>query len=184
MTEVTHLLHRIRDGDRAALDELLPLVYADLRRIAGSYMRRQQAGHTLQPTAVVHEAFLKLFEKSEPQVADRAHFLALMARVMRQVLVDHARAHAAAKRGGGAIAWETRIDVGDENLTEHVMLLDLHRALEALERDEPPLAQVVEMHYFGGMTAEEASLALGRSVHVVRHELRIARAWLRRELAR
>ena len=185
MTEVTHLLQRIREGDRAALEELMPLVYGDLRRIARAYMRRQQAGHTLQPTAVVHEAFLKLFEKSEPQVADRAHFLALMARVMRQVLVDHARAHVAAKRGGGEkdIAWDTNIAVGDENATEPIKLLDLHRALEALEREEPALAQVVEMHYFGGMTADEAALALGRSVHVVRHELRIARAWLRRELA-
>ena len=186
MADVTHLLHRVRAGDRAALEELMPLVYGELRRIAGSLMRRQHAGHTLQPTAVVHEAFLKLFAQSEPDIADRAHFLALMARVMRQVLVDHARAHGAAKRGSGEkkIAWDTNIEVGDENATEPVKFLDLHRVLERLEREEPTLAQVVEMHYFGGMTAEEASLALDRSVHVVRHELRIARAWLRRELAR
>jgi RNA polymerase sigma factor (TIGR02999 family) len=186
MPEVTRLLHRLRDGDRAALDELMPLVYGELRRIAGSFMRRQQPGHTLQPTALVNEAYLKLFHDAEPDIADRAHFLALMARVMRQVLVDHARAHVAAKRGGGEpkIAWDTNIEVGDENGTEHLKLLDLHRVLEALEREEPALAQVVEMHYFGGMTAEEASLALARSVHVVRHQLRLARAWLRRELSR
>jgi RNA polymerase sigma-70 factor, ECF subfamily len=176
----------MREGDGTALEELMPLVYGELRRIAGSFMRRQQAGHSLQPTALVNEAFLKLFQDTEPHAADRAHFLALMARVMRQVLVDHARAHFAAKRGGReqAIPWDTQIEVGDARATEHVKLLDLHRALEALERDEPALAQVIEMHYFGGMTAEETSLALDRSVHIVRHQLRVARAWLRRELAR
>jgi RNA polymerase sigma factor (TIGR02999 family) len=108
-----------------------------------------------------------------------------MSRVMRQVLVDHARAHVAAKRGGGEerIPWDSNIDVGAGNATEQLRLLDLHRALEALEREEPALAQVLELHYFGGMTAEEAALALGRSVNVIRHQLRVARAWLRRELA-
>jgi RNA polymerase sigma factor (TIGR02999 family) len=104
---------------------------------------------------------------------------------MRQVLVDHARARLAVKRGGGEpdVAWDSRIDIGDGTAAEQIELLDLHRVLEALEREEPALAQVIEMHYFGGMTAEEASLALERSVHIVRHQLRVARAWLRRELA-
>jgi RNA polymerase sigma factor (TIGR02999 family) len=186
MAEVTRLLQRAREGDRGALDELMPLVYGELRRIARSFMRRQQPGHTLQPTALINEAFIKLFQDAEPQLADRAHFLALMSRVMRQVLVDHARAHAAAKRGGGEapVPWDTNIEVPADRGSEQVRLLDLHRALEALARENASLAHVVEMYYFGGMTAEEAAIASARSVHVVRHDLRLARAWLRRELAR
>jgi RNA polymerase sigma-70 factor (ECF subfamily) len=186
MTEVTQLLRRVRDGDRAALEQLMPIVYAELRRIAGAFMRRQPPGHTLQPTALVNEAYLKLFHDAEPQVADRGHLVGLMARAMRQVLVDHARASAAAKRGGGGqkVEWDTNIQVGDETAAEHHQLLDLHRVLEALERNEPALAEVVELHYFAGATAEEASKALGRSVHIVRHQLRLGRAWLRRELSR
>ena len=179
------LLHRVRDGERGALDELMPLVYTELRRIARAFMKRQQPGHTLQPTALVNEAFIKLFQDAQPVFADRAHFLALMSRVMRQVLVDHARARVAAKRGGGArVPWETNIEVRDDETTHQLNLLDLHRALEELERSEPSLGQVVEMHYFGGMTAEEVAEAVDRSVHVVRHDIRLARAWLRRALAR
>jgi RNA polymerase sigma factor (TIGR02999 family) len=186
VTAVTVLLHRVRDGDRAALEELMPLVYAELRRIAGAFMREQPPGHTLQPTALINEAFIKLFHDTHPAVADRVHFMALMSRVMRQVLVDHARAHRAAKRGAGEreVEWDTRIDVGGGTETEQVELLDLHRVLELLEREEPELAQVIEMHYFGGMTAEEVAVALARSAHVIRHRLRIGRAWLQRELAR
>jgi RNA polymerase sigma-70 factor (ECF subfamily) len=184
--DVTRLLQRWREGDASALDELMPLVYGELRRIARSFMRRQPPGHTLQPTALINEAFVKLFQDAHPAIADRAHFLALMSRVMRQVLVDHARAHVAAKRGGGEerIPWDSNIDIGNEHETDQLQLLDLHRALEALERAEPSLARVLEMRYFGGMTAEEAALALGRSVHIVRRQLRFARAWLQRELAR
>jgi RNA polymerase sigma factor (TIGR02999 family) len=183
---VTHLLVRVRGGDREALDELMPLVDGELRRIARSFMRRQPPGHTLQPTALVNEAFIKVFHDAEPQLADRAHFLALMARVMRQILVDHARAQVAAKRGGHAppAPWNTNIEVAAEPGGQQVKLLDLHRALDALGREDELLARVLEMHYFGGMTAEEAALALGRSVHSVRHDIRAARAWLRRELAR
>ena len=184
---VTVLLQRMQAGDAAAVDELLPLVYGELRRIAQRSMRDQRPGHTLQPTALVNEAFIKLFEDTPPPVTDRAHFLALMARVMRQVLVDHVRAANAAKRGGGAatVPWDSRIEVLDEGGTaDHLTLLDLHDALDALAAENPSLAQVVELHYFGGMTAEETAVALGRSVHVVRHDLRFARAWLRRELAR
>ena len=184
--QVTQLLHRIREGERGALDELMSLVDGELRRIARSFMQRQRPGHTLQPTALVNEAFIKLFQGAEPHIADRAHFLALMARVMRQVLVDHARGRGAAKRGGGEarVPWDTNIEVAGDDGAQPLKLLDLHMALEALERGEPSLAQVVEMHYFGGMTADETALAVGRSVYVVQHELRVARAWLRRELAR
>jgi RNA polymerase sigma factor (TIGR02999 family) len=185
MSDVTRLLHRVRAGDQSALDELMPLVYAELRRIARIFMARQRPGHTLQPTALVNEAFLKLFDKAQPEVADRAHFLALMSRVMRQVLVDHARSATADKRGGeDRVPWDTSIEVRtDDGRAEQLRMLDLHRALEALERENREIADVVDMHYFGGMTAEEVALALDRSVHVVRHELRFARAWLRRALA-
>jgi RNA polymerase sigma factor (TIGR02999 family) len=185
-TEVTRLLLRAREGDHDALDQLMPLVYDELRRIARAFMRRQSPGHTLQPTALVNEAFIKLFHDAAPHLADRAHFLALMSRVMRQVLVDHARARGAAKRGGSEvrIPWDTNIEVASEGGTEPIKLLDLHHALERLARDNASLAQVVEMHYFAGMTAEEAAVVIPRSVHAVRHDLRLARAWLRRELAR
>ncbi len=185
MSDVTRLLHRMRQGDHGALEELMPLVYAELRRIAQASMRRQPSARTLQPTALVNEAFVKLFQDAEPPIADRAHFLALMSRVMRQVLIDHVRARRAAKRGGdeSLVPWDTRIEVAAGRGSEQVKFLDLHRALETLAQENAALAQLVEMHYFGGMTAEEAAQATARSVHAVRHDLRLARAWLRRELA-
>lgn len=148
-------------------------------------MRRQHPGHTLQPTALINEAFIKLFDRTQPAIVDRAHLLALMSRVMRQVLIDHARAGTAEKRGGAAarVPWDTHVEIGRNLGAEPLKMLDLHRALDALEGENPKLAEVVEMHYFGGMTAEEVALAEGRSVHVIRHELRFARAWLRRSLA-
>jgi RNA polymerase sigma factor (TIGR02999 family) len=184
-SQIFVLLQRLRDGDRSAVDDLMPLVYGELRQIARALMRRQRPDHTLQPTALVHEAFIKLFEDSRPQLADRAHLLAVMSRVMRQVLVDHARAQGAAKRGGQdeRVAWDTRIDIGGDGEPQALQVLELHDALEALARESPQLAQIVEMHYFGGMTAEESALVVGRSAHAVRHDLRFARAWLRRRLA-
>jgi RNA polymerase sigma factor (TIGR02999 family) len=183
---ITVLLRRMREGDAAAGDELMPLVYRELHRIAQAFMRRQQPGHTLQPTALVNEAFIKFVESDQCALADRAHFLALMSRVMRQVLVDHARAIGAAKRGGGeaAVPWDSRVDIASgDNARELLQLLDLHDALDALAAEDPSLAQVVEMYYFGGMTAEETAVAVNRSAHAVRHDLRLARAWLRRKLA-
>jgi RNA polymerase sigma-70 factor (ECF subfamily) len=181
---ITVLVRRMREGDAAAGDELMPLVYRELHRIAQALMRRQQPGHTLQPTALVNEAFVKFVEGGACALADRAHFLALMSRVMRQVLVDHARAVGAAKRGGGAVVpWDTTIEVPAGDGREQVQLLDLHEALDGLAAENPLLAQVVEMHYFGGMTAEETAVLVNRSAHVVRHDLRLARAWLRRRLA-
>src|SRR5215212_1096947 len=114
-TRVTVLLERVRAGERDALDELMPLVIVDLRRIARAFMRKQRAGHTLQPTALINEAFIRLFGDQSPALADRAHLLALSSRIMRQLLVDHARATATAKRGGGRrVPWDTNIEVLDE----------------------------------------------------------------------
>jgi RNA polymerase sigma factor (TIGR02999 family) len=185
-TQITRLLERMRAGEPEALNELMPLVIGDLRRIARAFIRRQRPGHTLQPTALINEAFIRLFGNEPPALADRAHLLALSSRIMRQVLVDHARAAAAAKRPGGnrRVSWDTHIEVHAADGSRDVNVLDLHTALETLGREHSFMAQVVEMHYFAGMTAEEAAVATKRSVHVVRHELRLARAWLRRELAR
>jgi RNA polymerase sigma factor (TIGR02999 family) len=184
-SRVTVLLERVRKGEQSALDELMPLVFGELRRIAQSFFRRQRPGHTLQPTALVNEAFLKLFEDAQPEFSDRAHFLAVMARAMRQVLVDHARAVGSAKRGGGKpVQWDTNFEVQAESDSRQLKVLEVHSALETLARENGSLAQVIEMRYFGGMTAEESAVAAGRSVHVVRHELRLAHAWMRRELAR
>jgi RNA polymerase sigma-70 factor (ECF subfamily) len=182
---ITVLLHRLRDGDQSVLDELMPLVYGELRRIAGAFMRGQQPCHTLQPTALVNEAFIKLFDGHQPRLLDRAHMLALMSRVMRQVLIDHARTVGAAKRGGGVVlvSWDANMDPEGEGIAQQTRVLALHDALDALARDDADLAAVVEMHYFGGMTAEEIAMVVGRSVHVVRHDLRLARAWLRRDLS-
>jgi RNA polymerase sigma-70 factor (ECF subfamily) len=173
-SQLLTLFAKLRKGDQAALDELMPLVYGELRRIARSFMRRQPPGHTLQPTALINEAFIKLFEGAQPLLADRAHFLALMARLMRQVLVDHARSLGAAKRGGGEerVPWDTNIEVMEDRGGQHLKVLELHGALDALARENKSLADVVEMHYFGGMTAEETALVVARSVHQVRHDLR------------
>ena len=183
--EVTQLLQRLRDGERTALDELMPMMYVELHRAARAFMSRQRSGHTLQPTALVNEAYIRLFGDIQPQLANRSHFMALMSRIMRQVLVDHARSVGAAKRGGAEerVPIDTHVELVDARGSQQLKVLDLHEALDALERENQPLAQVIEMHYFGGMTAEEVAQAVGRSVHVVRHDIRLARAWLRRELA-
>jgi len=180
--EVTGLLHRWRKGDEAALDEAMPLVYNELRRIARAYLRRQPE-HTLQPTALVNEAWLKLFQNAEPEFTDRAHFLAVMSRIMRQVLIDHARAAGAAKRWGGAqrVTWGASAESAGDG-SEQVEVLDLDRAMLGLAREDAALAQIIEMHYFGGMTAEEVAAVIGRTPEAVRHDIRLARAWLRREL--
>ena len=164
----------------------MDVVYAELRRIAKGHLRKERSDHTLQPTALVHEAYLKLFQGADVRFVDRAHFFAVVSRAMRRILVDHARARAAAHRGGDGqrVQWEPGLDVEDGGLGEGLDFLDLDRAIAALAREKQTLAQVIEMRYFGGMTAEETAEVVGRSVHVVRHELRLAHAWLRRELAR
>jgi RNA polymerase sigma factor (TIGR02999 family) len=182
--QITELLRRVRSGDESASDELLPLVYGELHRIAQRHLRKERPGHTLQATALVNEAYLRIFQGSQPQFADRAHFLALASRVMRRVLVDYARRRAAACRQGDEVSLDDRngvVAVDAEFAAFGVM--DLDRAIDALAADHPNIAEAVEMRYFGGMTAEETAEATGRTIHVVQHDLRFAHAWLRRRLA-
>jgi len=178
---ITELLHQMRAGDESARGELMSVVYQTVHRIAESQLRKERPDHTLQPTALVNEAYLKLFGHSEIQFADRAHFFAVVSRAMRRILVDHARARAAARRNEGRVQLDTSIELQAGGGAEPILDLDL--ALEALARERSSLAELIEMRYFGGMTAEETAEVVGRSVHVVRHELRLAHAWLRRELA-
>ena len=183
MTEepsVTVLLQSWRDGDRSALDRLVPMVYANLRRMAAAYLRREPDGQTLQPTALVHEAYIRLIGDSDPDFHNRAHFLGIAARVMRQVLVDRARARNAGKRSGGA-----RVPLDDDigfSGQRGPLVVSLDDALLDLERQDPEKARLLELKYFGGMTAEDTAELLGISVHKVNRQMRLAQAWLRREL--
>ena len=179
-SRVPQLLERLRAGDQSVLDQLTVALYGELRRIAARHLRGERSGHTLQTTALVHEAYLKLCGQPEHQFADRVHFLAVASRVMRQVLIDHARARATQKRGGEGPKLEVEAETG----TAQVELLDLDRALDALADEDESLMRIMEMKYFGGMTAEETAEALGLSVHIVRHDLRFAQAWLRQKLSR
>jgi len=175
--DVTRLLAQVRAGERDALDRLLPLVYDELRQLARRQLRRERGDHTLHPTALVHEAYLKL-AGSGFDAADRAHLLAIAARAMRQVLVDHARRHNAAKRGGG---WQRTTLHDGVRLIEFRAdeLLALDRALEQLDERQ---RRVVEYRFFGGMEEKEIAAALGISESTVRREWVRARAWLYRTL--
>jgi RNA polymerase sigma factor (TIGR02999 family) len=182
-TQIPELLRRVREGDADASRELMPLVYSELRRIAGKYLRRERKDHTLQPTALVNEVYLRMFGNAAPNVADKAHFLAIASQMMRRILVDYARTRSSEKRGGDLHRVDTDgMELGKDD-SDFVPLLELDRAMDALAAENPLLAQAIEMRYFGGLTAEEASEVTGRSVHSVRHDLRFAQAWLRRALA-
>jgi len=174
---ITLLLGRVREGDREALDQLLPLVYGELHRLARSALRRDRGLHTLQPTALLNEAFLRLFGRQLPEFSDRAHFLGVAARVMRQVLVDYARTQGALKRGAGLqVELPANLAAGGPAGS----LVELDQALERLGQEDARLVRLVEMRFFAGMTAEETAEATAESVHVVRHDLRYAQARLRR----
>jgi RNA polymerase sigma factor (TIGR02999 family) len=183
--DVAALFERLRSGDQSALNDLVIALYPELRRIAARKLRAERADHTLQTTALVHEAYLKLIGDVRRRFTDRVHFLAVAARVMRQVLVDYARSRATAKRGGdSALPSPARLQVEGESGVELVELLDLDFALEGLAAEDQQLARLIELRYFGGMSAEDTAEALGLSVHVVRHDLQLAQAWLRRRLDR
>jgi RNA polymerase sigma factor (TIGR02999 family) len=184
MTEdVTGLLAEWRHGDRDALVKLMPVVYAELRRLARRTMARERGDHTLEPTALVHELYLRLADTEDPPWRSRGDFFRLAARLMRQMLVDHARAHGAVKRGGGVV----KVPVGDmipmgPSTVELTDLLALDEALERLAAFDRRKAQVLELRTFGGLTIEETARTLGVSTATVILDARLARAWLNREM--
>jgi len=178
---VTDLLVRWRDGDEGALESLIPLVYAELRSLAHHYLRRERVDHTLQSTALVHEAYVRLVGHPAPALHNRAHFFGVAARLMREILVDHARAQQAAKRGGGASVL-TLEDAVDRAQPEGVDVLKLDDALNELARLDPRQSRIVELRYFTGLSIDETADVLGISAATVSREWTTARAWLHREM--
>ena len=178
---VTALLADWSRGDSSALDQLLPLVYAELRRIAARQLRAERANHTLQPTALVHEVYLRLVDQREVDWQSRAHFLGVAARVMRRILVDHARRHGARKRGDG-IQCMSIDDAMELAAAQDMPVLTLDLALARLEAIDPELAKIVELRAFGGLTIDEAAHVLNVSPSTAKRDWRTAKAWLNREL--
>jgi RNA polymerase sigma-70 factor (ECF subfamily) len=179
--QITMLLQRLQTGDRGAMHDVMPLVYLELKKLARSHLRREMGVVPLQTTALVHEAFLKLAGSRHPAYENRAHFYGIVSRLMRQVLVDTARARTAEKR---LAAQEIALaDIPDWGPQPDRSVLAMDDALQRLEKEDPLKGQLIEMRYFGGMTAEESSAAVGKPVHIVRRELRLAQAWLRKEMA-
>lgn len=185
-SEVTQTFLRWRQGDVGALHALLPLVYEEMRRLAGSYLQKESPGHTLQPTALAHEAYLRLLDQRHVSWQNRAHFMGLAAQAMRRILTDHARRRDAQKRGGGAVHVALgdvdAADRGSEPLGEGVSAVDLDAALDQLARLDPRQAQVVELRFFTGLSIEEAAEVLAVSPATVKRDWTLARAWLHREL--
>jgi RNA polymerase sigma factor (TIGR02999 family) len=183
---VTDLLLAWGAGDRAALDTLLPIVYGELRRQAARALRREGEAHSLQATALVHEAYFRLVEQDRVQWQNRAQFFGVAAQILRRILIDHARARRAAKRGGGAVRLtleELNTPHGGDRGGDALDILALHDALERLGKLDPAQVRLVELRYFAGLTIEETAAALGLSPATVKREWAVARGWLRRELA-
>jgi RNA polymerase sigma-70 factor, ECF subfamily len=177
--EVSRLLAEWAKGDSGALEELTPLVYRELRQLAASYLRRERVGHTLQPTALVHEAYLRLVDQTHPNWQNRSHFYGVAARLMRQILVDHARRKQADKRAGLKVSLEEAVSFGDDRRQE---LIALDNGLNALEKIDSRKCKAVELRYFGGLSMEEVARSLEVSTVTVRRDLRMAEAWLHRQM--
>lgn len=181
--EITLMLMELTDGNHEVVDKIYPHIYDELRRLAGSYLRRERPDHTLQPTALVHEAYMKLIDQTRVKWQNRAHFFGIAAQVMRRILMDHARKHLAGKRGGNAevLPLEEEILVVSQDKSAELLALD--DALEQLERLDPQKAKVVELRYFGGLSIEETAEVLGVSVPTVNRHWRMAKAYLYSELS-
>lgn len=182
--EVTQLLlDWSQEGNRAALDSLTPLVYDELRRLAGAYLRRERTDHTLQSTALVHEAYMKLIDQKNVQWQNRTHFFGVAAQMIRRILVDHARSHHAAKRGAGLaqLSLDDALSVPGQQRDVNLMALD--DALAELEKLDPQQSRVIELRYFAGLSIEETAEVMSISAATVKREWSTARAWLFRELS-
>jgi RNA polymerase sigma factor (TIGR02999 family) len=179
---VTRLLADWGNGDKQALEELLPLIYNELRHLAHNFLYRERPGHTLQTTALVHEAYLKLIDQRDAHWQNRAHFFAIAAQAMRRILIDNARKHAAAKRGGGAEKVSLD-DAAEISLEPDSSLLALDEALHALAELDPEQSRIIELRYFGGLTIEETAEVLKVSPATVKREWTMARAWLYKAIA-
>jgi RNA polymerase sigma-70 factor (ECF subfamily) len=181
--QITQLLLDWSDGDQDALNKLIPLVYQELKRIARYYMRRERAGHTLQTSALVNEAYIRLVDYKKMRWQDRAHFLAVAAQAMRRILVEHARGHTRAKRGGDArkVSLDEAATLADEKAADMVAL---DAALNSLAEFDPRKSQIVELRYFGGLTVEETADVIEASPATVKREWNTAKIWLHREINR
>lgn len=181
--DVTGLLKRHADGDQDALAQLIPLIYGELHRLAGFHLQRERLDHTLQTTALVHEAYLRLVDQKEAQWKNRGHFFAFAAQAMRRVLVDYARRHQALKRGSSLpkMSLDEAIAVSNEN-THHVLMMD--ELLNRLASLDPKESRIVELRFFGGLTVEETAEVMGISPASVKREWSVAKAWLLREIAK
>ena len=177
--EVTLLLAEWAKGNQKALDDLTPLVYRELRHLAASYLRKERQGHTLQPTALVHEAYVRLVDQTNPTWQSRSHFFGVAARLMRQILVDHARRKQAGKRAGIKVPFDEAVSFRRERSRD---LVALDSALTELEKIDPRKCKAVELRYFGGLSMEEIAHTLEVSEITVRRDLRMAEAWLRQEM--
>ncbi len=181
--EITKLLIKLSNGNRDAVDQLLPLIYDELKRLAGNYLRRERSGHTLQPTALVHEAYLKLVDINQVNWQNRAHFMGVAANQMRRILIDYARQHNAEKRGNEfqIVGLDENIDKAAEQSLELVALDD---ALNELAKVDAVKAKIVELRYFGGLTTEETAEVLGVSPITVKRHWRMTKAWLYGQLSK
>jgi RNA polymerase sigma factor (TIGR02999 family) len=180
---ITQLLTKLTNGDREAESVLVPLVYGELKRLARRYMRLERPDHTLQGTALVHEAYLKLIDQRDVTWQNRAHFFGVAAQVMRHILTDHARARLAHKRGGAQQKISLDLALGFSP-QQSKQLLELHEALERLSQLDPRQDRIVELKFFGGLTDEEVAEVLGISVRTAKRDWSVAKAWLYRELSR
>ena len=182
-SDITFLLQRYSDGDQDALAELMPRIYNELRHLASSYLRRERPDHTLQTTALVHEAYIRLVDQKDAHWKGRGHFFAVAAQTMRRILVDYARRHKAVKRGGALprLSLEEAVAVSDEHL-ENLLLLDI--LLTRLGAIDPQEVRIIELRFFGGLSVEETAEVMAISPTTVKREWSVAKKWLAREMGR